>query len=489
MTGGTDGTAPVEPSLAGMRVLVVDDDPAVRTALRVNLARAGCVVTLAASGEDALVAMEREAPDAVVTDVRMGGMSGLALLDAVRTRWPETHVVLMTGAGSVQDAVAAVRAGAADYLLKPFEREALLLVLSRARESRALRSEVRRLRAEVEARSVADELIGASPAMEAVRARVDAVADTAARVLILGETGTGKELLARALHQRSRRARGPLVCVNCGALPESLLETELFGHERGAFTGAVRTHPGRFEQAHGGTLFLDEIGEIPAAVQAHLLRVLEDGAVTRVGGTQPVQVDVRVVAATHRDLQAAVRAGTFRADLYYRLDVVRIDVPPLRARREDIPLLAEHFARRLAARHGRPVPPLDPDVLRDLQGRDWPGNVRELQHLLERVVLLGPSAFAPEPTTSATPASWGGGGRAPLRNASPATETPRAATALDELPLPDALAQWERARIVAALRDSGGVQAEAARRLGVSRGNLHQRIQRLGIVRRDVDYG
>ncbi|MEN9785890.1 MAG: hypothetical protein RLZZ299_1154 [Pseudomonadota bacterium] len=489
MTGGPADPAVREGALEGLRVLVVDDDPAVRTALRVNLARAGCAVTLATSGEDALVALERTSQDAVVTDVRMGGMSGLALLDAIRTRWPDTHVVLMTGAGSVQDAVAAVRAGAADYLLKPFEREALVLVLARAVEARALRHEVRRLRAEVAAHAANDELIGSSAAMEAVRARLDAVADTSARVLLLGETGTGKELLARALHQRSRRARGPLVCVNCGALPESLLETELFGHERGAFTGAVRTHPGRFEQAHGGTLFLDEIGEIPATVQAHLLRVLEDGAVTRVGGTQPVQVDVRVVAATHRDLQAAVRAGSFRADLYYRLDVVRIEVPPLRARREDIPLLAEHFAGRLAARHGRPVPTLDAATLRTLQARDWPGNVRELQHLLERVVLLGPSAFATDSHASSGSGSSGGGGPAPLRNASPAATVPTDPESLADLPLPEALERWERARIVAALRAAGGVQAEAARRLGVSRGNLHQRIQRLGIVRRDVDYG
>ncbi len=510
---------PDEGGTRGARILVVDDDRAVRTALDVNLRRAGYHVTLATSGEEALDLLHAQPYDAILTDVRMGGMSGVDLLGQVRVHWPDTRVLLMTGVASVEDAVAAMKGGAADYLIKPISREALLVLLARALDTRAMQRELAQLRRDVDERYGFEDLVGISPVMRAVYERVGAVADSTARVLIQGETGTGKELIARALHYRSRRARAPLVAVNCGAFPENLLESELFGHERGAFTGAVRTHAGKFEQADGGTLFLDEIGEIPPSVQVRLLRVLEAGEVTRVGGASPVHVDVRVVAATNRDLAAEVRAGRFRADLYYRLDVVGIRLPPLRERQEDVPLLVDHFARRHAARHGRATPRFGPEALRSLQAHDWPGNVRELEHLVERTVL-----FAGGGEVAAIEVSVESGSGTPPRLAAPATSSgergedafaegdapgaaPRdadhgttvshplhagAATldldAIAAIGLPAASEAWERRVIVAALEEAGGVQARAARRLGLSRSNLNQRIQRLGIVLCAVRY-
>jgi DNA-binding NtrC family response regulator len=458
--------------MSGSRVLVADDDRAVRTALEVNLARAGWQVRLAASAEQALELLEAELPDVLLSDVRMGGATGMELLATVRARYPEVRVVLMTGFGSVSDAVEAMRAGATDYLIKPVARDELLVVLERAVAAEALRREVVRLQRAIDTRLGFEGMVGTSAAMRAVLEQAAAVADTQARVLILGETGTGKELVAQALHARSRRARRPFVAVNCGAIPENLLESELFGHERGAFTGAVRQHAGRFEQADGGTLFLDELGEIPAAMQVRLLRVLQDGEVTRVGGAQPVKVDVRVVAATHRDLAEEVRAGRFRADLYYRLNVVTLRLPPLRARTDDIPALVEHFASLLAARHGRPAPTFAPEVLDALARHDWPGNVRELEHVVERAVLLSGGGRI---TSLELPGRLGC--EEPLRTAGGA---PRLAD-LGARTLPDALDVWERAIVEEALREAGEVQAQAARRLGVSRSNLAYRLQRLGI--------
>ena len=458
--------------MSGPRVLVADDDRAVRTALEVNLARAGWQVRLAASAEHALELLEAELPDVLLSDVRMGGATGMELLATVRVRYPEVRVVLMTGFGSVSDAVEAMRAGATDYLIKPVARDELLVVLERAVQAEALRKEVVRLQRAIDARLGFEGMVGSSAAMRAVLEQAAAVADTQARVLVLGETGTGKELVAQALHARSRRARRPFVAVNCGAIPENLLESDLFGHERGAFTGAVRQHAGRFEQADGGTLFLDELGEIPAAMQVRLLRVLQDGEVTRVGGTQPVKVDVRVVAATHRDLAEEVRAGRFRADLYYRLNVVTLRLPPLRARTDDIPALVEHFAALHASRHGRPAPTFAPEVLDALARHDWPGNVRELEHVVERAVLLSGGGRI---TSLELPGRLGCD--EPLRASGGA---PRLVD-LGARTLPDALDAWERAIVEEALLDAGDVQAQAARRLGVSRSNLAYRLQRLGI--------
>jgi DNA-binding NtrC family response regulator len=456
----------------------VDDERAVRTALRVNLTKGGYDVRLAETGAEALAMLEAAQPDAVITDVRMPGMNGLALLEAVQARAPGLPVVVMTGHGSVQSAVEAMQAGAANYIIKPVSRDELLVLLDRALRSRALEQEVETLRAQLAEeqgrKGGFDGIIGATPAMQRVFSLVEAVADSPALVLLTGPTGTGKELLAHALHQRSERRRAPFVGVNCAALPEGLLESELFGHEKGAFTGAIRQHRGKFEQADGGTLLLDEIGEIPLSTQVRLLRVLESGELQRVGGRETIRVDVRVVAATNRDLRAEVRAGRFREDLFYRLNVFHIPVPPLRERRADIPLLVEHFIGRYAERYNRSATSLSPEALAALTEHDWPGNVRELEHTIERAVLLcsGERIEAVQ---------------LPEREHAPSEDEDS-----DVLPtgqtLPDALQTLERNLIVTALRLEKGVQARAARRLGISRSNLNYRIQKLDIVVQDIIY-
>jgi DNA-binding NtrC family response regulator len=469
----------VTPTPHPARILVCDDDRAVRSALNVNLTKAGYLVTLCDSGEEGVERLRAEPFDVLLTDVKMTGMTGLELLSEVRIHWPDTRVVIMTGFGSVSDAVGAMKAGAADYLIKPIARDELLLLLERALESRALAREVQRLRREVDARYGFENLIGVTPPMQEVYELVNAVADSSTLVLIHGETGTGKELIAHAIHYRSPRARAPLVVVNCGALPESLLESELFGHEKGAFTGATRTHQGKFEQADGGTLFLDEIGEIPASVQVRLLRVLEGGNFTRVGGERPVKVDVRVIAATNRDLRADVKAGNFRADLFYRLNVFPIRLPALRERGDDIPLLAAHFLQRFAERHHRPAPTLHAEALQTLRTWRWPGNVRELEHLMERTLLLaggGEIRAIHLPEEGEVAAEANGTASDPLEE-------------LDAGGLTALLDRWERSLIVAALEAESGVQARAARRLGLSRSNLNYRIGRLGITLQDVKFG
>jgi DNA-binding NtrC family response regulator len=456
------------------RILVADDDRAVRTALKVNLSKAAYDVRLVATAEEAIDVLGAETFDVLLTDVKMPGMGGMELLREVRQRWPDVRVVVMTGYGSVPDAVAAMKAGAADYLIKPIERDELLLLLERALQTKAMQRELTQLRRDVGDKYGFENMIGISPAMREVYEQIAAVAESNALVLVQGETGTGKELIAHAIHYRSRRARGPMVATNCGALPENLLESELFGHERGSFTGAVRQHQGKFEQADGGTLFLDEIGEIPPAVQVRMLRVLEGGQFTRVGGEHPVKVDVRVVAATNRDLYKEVGQGTFRADLYYRLNVFAIRLPPLRERTDDIPLLVEHFTRRFAQKHGRPVPRVGEAAMKALTAYPWPGNVRELEHFVERTVLLSPGGEITAvrlPEAPQMPASEG----SVLAGVGPAG-------------LPGALDEYERRLIAEALKEAGGVQARAARRLGISRSNLNYRIGRLGITLQDIRF-
>jgi two-component system NtrC family response regulator len=373
---------------AEARVLVVEDETAQRDLIADILQRAGHDVTRAGSVDEALAALEVALPDVILCDWRMPGRTGGDLLDEIRTADRDCGFIVMTAYGSIAHAVEAVRRGADDYLGKPFEREALLLAVDRVLRTRRLERENRHLREVPRDEERFGDLIGRAPTMQALYRTLDKVAATDATVLVTGESGTGKEVVARTLHRISRRAGGPFVALNCAAIPESLIESELFGHERGAFTGAHRRREGRFEEADGGTLFLDEIASMPLPLQASLLRVLQERRITRLGGTGEVPVDVRVVAASNQQLVALVRESAFREDLYYRLNVVPVELPPLRERREDIPLLASHFLRLAQDRHGLEIDPLPAAVLRCLMEHGWPGNVRELANVVERLALL-----------------------------------------------------------------------------------------------------
>lgn len=448
------------------RALVVDDDRGVRTALSVNLTRHGLEVVLASSPAEARERLAAEGPfDVVLTDVRMPGGTGIELLAHIRETDPDVAVIVMTGFGSVEDAVNAMKAGAVDYLIKPVERAQLYVVVDRALDNRALRAEVRRLRRQVDQQATFERLVGQTQVMRQLFEEVQAVADTDATVLIEGPTGTGKELISHALHARSRRRDAPFIRVNCAAIPSTLIESELFGHERGAFTGAVRQHVGKFEQAHGGTLLLDEIGEIDLHMQVKLLRVLENGELSRVGGKGSLQVDVRVVAATNRDLRREADEGRFREDLYYRLRVFHLRVPSLAERRDDIPLLVDHFLNEAARRSDRPRPAVSRQAMDALLDHPWPGNIRELKHTLERALILNRGD-----TIESIP--W-------LDDA-PHRPGPASAPS-EQLSLKEALTRTERRLVLDALEACEGVQAEAARRLGVSRSNLNYRIQKLGL--------
>lgn len=452
------------------RILVVDDEEAVRTAVSLNLRRAGMQVILAESAEQALETLSAQPVDLVLTDVKMPGATGLQLLSTIRKRRPGLPVVVMTGFSSVEDAVQAMADGAAHYLIKPVAREELLLVIRRTLDQKALENEVQTLRRQVPDAVSARRMIGNTPAMLQLLEDVRAVAATTATVLLIGPTGTGKELLAEELHYHSDRNKGPFIRVNCAAIPRDLIESELFGHERGAFTGAIRQHRGKFEQADGGTLLLDEIGEIEPHMQVKLLRVLESSQFQRVGGTDTVQVDVRVIAATNRDLAQAVADGSFREDLFYRLNVVALRLPSLAERADDIPLLVEHFVKVLSARMGRKPPVISPTDLAVLKRFPWPGNVRQLLHHVERSLILcrGEQLDLPAP-------------KDPAELATPATGT-LLPPATEARSLPEALEQLERRMILDALRNANGVQARAARQLGLSRSNLHYRIQKLGLA-------
>ena len=370
------------------RLLVVDDEEPQRLMLTSILGRAGFTVVAVADGEEALGRLERAAFDLVLTDQRMPRMDGLELLERTRRLQPELPVVLMTAFGTVSTAVEAMKRGAADYLTKPFERDELLLVVEKAIRQRRLEDEVASLHGALKDRYRMENIIGASAAMQQVFSLIDRVSYTDVPVLIGGESGTGKELVARAVHQRSSRASGPFVALNCAAVPETLLESEFFGHERGAFTGATRAHAGRFEQADGGTLFLDEIGSMRIDLQAKLLRAIQEREVQRLGSSGTLEIDVRLVAATSEDLEQAIRQRTFREDLYYRLNVVPIQIPPLRERTDDVPLLVDHFLDASARKFARERVNPTPEVLDVMQRYPWPGNVRELENCVERMTIL-----------------------------------------------------------------------------------------------------
>jgi two-component system response regulator PilR (NtrC family) len=377
------------------KILVVDDEQSLRDVLSIMLKRAGYTVTTVADGEEAIELLNKEIFDLVITDLRMPKVDGMEVLKAVKSASPETVVLIVTAFATADSAVEAMKQGAYDYLTKPFQVDEVQLIIRNALEKRRLTTENILLKREMASQSSFAQLVGQSEAMQKVFEVVRKVADSKSTVLICGESGTGKELVARAIHYNSSRSSMPFVAVNCSAVPETLLESELFGHMKGSFTGAISNKAGLFEVANGGTIFLDEIGDTTPAIQVKLLRVIQEREFRRVGGNQDVKVDVRIIAATNKDLEKAVADGSFREDLYYRLDVIPIRLPPLRLRTGDIPLLVSHFLERFSKESGKPMPVLSPEAMRVLVDHEWRGNVRELENLIERVV-----AFSTEKTVT-----------------------------------------------------------------------------------------
>ena len=457
-----------------IRALIADDARAVRVALTANLTKAGFEVESVPTAEEGLELLGQEHFDVVLTDVRMPGRGGMWLAEQALQLYPDLILIVMTGHGRVEDAVEAMRFGATDYVIKPVSKDEILMILSRALEGRALRAEVQNLRDVVQAHFGFENIVGTTPVMQAVYEQVQAVAPTRTLVLLNGETGTGKELIAHAIHAQSPREDAGFVRVNCAALPDTLLESELFGHEKGAFTGAVKRHIGRFEQANHGSIFLDEIGDISPAMQVKLLRILEAGEFQRLGGRETIKVDVRVIAATNRDLRQEVAEGRFRRDLYYRLNVFSIRLPALRDRRDDIPALVGHFVSRYAERNDRNGLSIAASAMQDLLRHDWPGNVRELEHVIERSVILTQGDVIQRVHL---------GDGAPIQ-----TNAPLAANAQYTGTLKDQVDAFERQRIVDALRDAQGNQAEAARVLGISRSVINYKIKRHNIQQRAVEF-
>lgn len=459
------------------RVLVVDDEPGMRRILELNLRRDGHAVVEAAGAAEAIDLLKREDFDVVLTDQKMPDGSGLDVLRAAQEDDISTSVIFLTAVGTLELAVESMRQGAFDFLTKPFAPDVVRAAVRRASEHSALLRENAVLKTAVRKLEGADEILGHSAAICNVRDFIGRVAMTSTTVLITGETGTGKELVARAIHRNSLRAKKPFIAINCAAVTETLLESELFGHERGAFTGADKARAGLFEAAHEGTLFLDEVAEMSLAAQAKLLRVLADGEIQRVGSTATRRVDVRVLAATHRRLEDRVRESLFRQDLYYRLAVVPVHLAPLRQRPEDISELSRALARRIADEMKIPSRPISAAALEKLSGYSFPGNVRELENLLERALILGqgselqPEDFLLQPASTSAP--------------SPAGEvTPEllAAQLPKHLDLRKTLTEIERALIVRSLNLANGVQAEAARYLGVSRSDLGYKIGKHGLL-------
>jgi len=442
-------------------ILIVDDEANIRSSLRGVLTREGFQVDDAPTVAAARPLL-RDAYDVVLLDVWFPGESGLDLLREIRDGSPETTVVMMSGNADLETAIQATRLGAYDFLEKPLSLERLLVVLRNATAARSLASENRRLR-----ESWATPLVGESAAMRSLVEQIALAGPSNARVLLAGENGTGKELVARALHEASPRRTMPFVAVNCSAIPEDLFESELFGHEKGAFTGATQSRRGRFEEANAGTLLLDEVADLSARAQTKLLRVLQEDEFTRVGGSRTIRVDVRVVAATNRELPAEVAAGRFREDLYFRLAVIPLRVPALRERREDVPLLVEHFLARLASETGRRAPAFAPGALDALARHDFPGNIRELRNLVERLVIMNPGArIGPEHVAAALPRPAAGRERADA--ATPVT-------------LAEAVREFERRHIDSALAAEGSNMTRAAARLGLERSHLYKKLRQLGM--------
>ncbi|HEX9577130.1 MAG TPA: sigma-54 dependent transcriptional regulator [Myxococcales bacterium] len=449
-------------------VLLVDDEQANLDSLERIFSREGYRVLLAASGQAAVEMLRSGQVDVVLTDLMMPGMSGEELLRAVRAVAPEAEVVLMTAYGTVEAAVAAMKDGAYDFLTKPLKRHAVLKSVAQALEKRRLVQENKQLRARLA--GVEQPIVGQSPALRATLDIIRQAAPSSATVLLLGESGTGKELFARALHEHSARAAAPFVPINCAAIPETILESELFGYERGAFTGAVQRKEGRIERANAGTLFLDEVGELTAAVQVKLLRFLQEGEIEHLGGTGALRVDCRVVAATNVDLAARVREGKFREDLFYRLNVIQVVLPPLRDRIEDIPLLADHFVARYAAKNGKTIRGLTSAAMEALEAYPWPGNVRELENAIERAVVL---SRGPEIDVDDLPESLRAGGAARAAGLPGAVEG-RTLT----VPLGTTMEDIELRVIRETLRQTKGDKSLAAQLLGIAARTIYRKLDR-----------
>ncbi|MBI3665670.1 MAG: sigma-54-dependent Fis family transcriptional regulator [Acidobacteria bacterium] len=447
------------------RLLVVEDEASLLRVLEVQLSTAGFHIEKAVSAEEALPVLDRGGLDAVLTDLKLPGMEGLELLARIRHADPALPVIIMTAYGTVETAVQAMKAGASDYVLKPFSLDDLVMTINKALEVRALREENRQLKEELSRRYQFDNIIGRSSKMQEVFAAVTRVAPTRATVLLAGESGIGKDLIAHAIHHHSPRRARPFVKINCSAIPENLMESELFGHEKGAFTGASAARAGKFEQADGGTVFLDEIGDVPSPVQVKLLRVLQEREFERLGSNKTISVDVRVIAATNQDLRAALEQGAFREDLYYRLNVVPINIPPLRERKEDIPFLVEHFLAKYAADTDGRVASVSPAALEKLVAYHWPGNVRELENVIQRAMVMTAGTRL-EPADIQLDVD---------RRASPAPD------GAHFLPAGYSLEQYEQELIREALRRAGGNKSQAARLLGLTRNSLRYRLSQMGI--------
>ncbi len=443
-------------------VLVVEDEEKLRRVIELQLKTAGFEVEQASSAEGALRLVDQA--DVILTDLRLPGMNGLELLANLRAQDSHKPVIVMTAFSSVETAVEAMKAGAVDFLPKPFSLDHLMTVVNKALELRTLRDENRELRAELSQRYEFDNIVGRSPGMREIFTTIERVASTRATVLLCGESGVGKDLIARAIHHHSPRAAKPFVKIDCTALPENLMESELFGYEKGAFTGANTSKPGKFEQADTGTVFLDEIGDVPANIQVKLLRILQEREFERLGSNKVRHIDVRVLAATNVDLRAALEQGTFREDLFYRLNVLPINIPALRERKEDIPFLARHFVKKSNKDLGSPVESISDAAIERLLGYDWPGNVRELENVLERSMVLASGAVleAVDIKLDTAPKA-------------------RAAAAGSFLPEGTTLDEYERSIIREALHRAKGNKSQAARMLGLTRNALRYRLTQMGI--------
>lgn len=454
------------------KILVVDDEQSLREVLSIMLKRAGYAVTSVSDGEEAIEQLQKEIFDLVITDLRMPKVDGMEVLRAVKSASPETVVLIITAFATADSAVEAMKQGAYDYLTKPFQVDEVQLIIRNALEKRRLTTENILLKREMASQSSFAQLVGQSEAMQKVFDVVKKVADSKSNVLICGESGTGKELVARAIHYNSVRSTLPFVAVNCSAVPETLLESELFGHMKGSFTGAISNKAGLFEVANGGTIFLDEIGDTTPTIQVKLLRVIQEREFRRVGGTQDVKVDVRIVAATNKDLEKAVADGSFREDLYYRLDVIPIRLPPLRLRSGDIPLLVNHFLARFSKESGKPMPTISPEAMQVLLGHEWRGNVRELENLIERVVAFSTGSAV----TDADMRGWLHRTVSPQQQGGVPTDLPE-----DGLDLEGMINGIEKDLLLKALERTQWVKKKAARLLRLNTRSFRYRLEKYAI--------